>query len=119
MVNCVFILMRFRNNTADATTAIKAEIEKTASGTIQQSSALIPNSTLWKTTSTGSTFPIGSLLVAYQDPDGANWTKSTLDTMQIGYKLTAVGTNRIDVTNIAAMVDYTSNTSAFFSIIGM
>ena len=71
----------------------------------------MPNSTTWKTNATTTT--LGYPITAYTDPDGAAWTNTTLDSMQIGYKLTtAPGTagRRIDVTTIWAYVDYTPGT---------
>jgi hypothetical protein len=106
-VKVVQIGFRFRNSTADATAAIKAEVEKTGSGTITQSSAIIPNSTTWKTN--GTTTAFGYAITLYNDPDGNPWVQSTLNTMQIGYKLTTgPGTSgrRIDVTKVWATIDY-------------
>lgn len=106
-INCVTVGFRFRNSTADATAAIKLEIEKTGSGTITQSSAIVPNSTTWRTNAAAA--PRTPPLILYNNPDGSAWTRDTLDTMQIGYKLTtAPGTagRRIDVSNIWAYVDY-------------
>lgn len=107
VVKVVHVDIRFRNGTADATAAIKAEVEKTASGTKTQSSAIVPNSTTWKSNST--TTGVGHTLTTYQDPDAAAWTLTTLDSMQAGYKLTtAPGTagRTIDVTKVWATVDY-------------
>lgn len=107
-INVVHVSMRYRNSTADATATIKAEIEKAASGTILQSSGFVPNSTTWKTNN-GSTFL--PAITSYKDPDNVNaWTKTTLDSMQAGYKLTTgPGTSgrRIDVTALWVTVDYT------------
>jgi hypothetical protein len=104
-VNAVLVGIRVRNNTADVTSAIKAEIEKTGSGTISQGTAIIPNTTSWNTN--GTSTPRNYTLVLYKDPDGTDWTQTTLDSMQIGYKLTAVGVNRVEVTAVWAVVDYT------------
>jgi hypothetical protein len=106
-VSVVEVWGRFRNSTADATAALRFEIEKTGSGTITQSSAIVPNSTTWRmnTAAVPKTPPI----VLYQDPDSASWVQSTLDTLQAGYKLTvAPGTagRRIDVTSVAVFVEY-------------
>jgi hypothetical protein len=103
-INVVAVGVRFRNNTADATTAIKLEIEKTASGTISQSSAIVPNSTTWKTNAID--VPFDYPLVLYKDPDNIDWTQATLDTMQVGYKITTGGTNRIEVSTLWASIDY-------------
>jgi|GEM_PF-1292370 len=105
-VNVVSVGARLRNNVVDATTAIKLEIEKTTGGTIAQSAAIIANTTTWA--NNNPSFSNNNYaLSTYQDPDGAAWTQSTLDTMQIGYKLTTGGTNRIDVSSVWALVDYT------------
>lgn len=109
-VTLVEVWMGFRNNTADATTAIKAEIEKTASGTITQSAALVPNSTSWSFNGIPALIRTPAPIVAYTDPDGAAWTNTTLDSMQVGYKLTLLGVNRIDVTSVSAMVEYVPGT---------
>jgi hypothetical protein len=106
-VNVVEVWGRFRNNTADATTALRFQIKKTSGGTTSQSSSIIPNTTTWSTNAT--TDPRFPPLRTYQDPDASNWTQSTLDTMQVGYKVQVGGTNRIDVTNTFAYVDYTPN----------
>jgi len=104
-VNVVMVGGRMRNNTADTTTAINLEIQKTSGGTIAQSSAIVLNTTTFSTNSTAQ--PHNYPLVLYQDPDSANWTQSTLSSMQIGYKITAAGTNRIEVTAVWASVDFT------------
>lgn len=104
-VNVVMVGGRFRNNTADTTTAIEFQIEKTSGGTLSSSSAIIPDTTSWNTN--GTSAPRNYPLVTYQDPDGAAWTQTTLDSMQIGYIISAGSTNRIDVTNVWASVDYT------------
>lgn len=110
-VNVVAVDFRFRNSTADTTAAIRAQIKKTASGTIAQSASLVPNSTVFKTNALA--VPNKPSLIAYQDPDAASWTNTTVDSMQIGYKLqTAPGTagRRIDVTQVVAYVSYTPGT---------
>lgn len=93
---------------ADATAAFKVEIEKTASGTKAQSGTLIPNSTTWKTNQAATpwTYP----LTTYQDPDGAAWTKTTLDSMQAGYIQTATNVQTIAVSDLWVLVSYTPST---------
>lgn len=107
-VNAVMIGARYRNSTADTAAAFKVELLKTSAGTVASSSAIVPNSTTWKT-STSTTARIYSIATT-TDPNNAAWTQATLDTMQIGYKLTtapAVGGQRVDVSTVWAMVDYT------------
>lgn len=93
---------------ADATAAFKVEVIKTSGGTKKQSSTIIPNSTTWKTNATASPwiYPI----IAYQDPDNSNWTQSTLDSMQVGYTLTATNVQTIAASTVWAMIDYTPGT---------
>ncbi|SRR6266536_855527 len=93
---------------ADATTAFKVEIIKTAGGTKTQSATLVPNSTTWKTNATAT--PLIYPIITYADPDGAQWTKTTLDSMQIGYSLTAANVQTIAVSNVWALVEYVSPT---------
>lgn len=103
-ISLVQVGFRFNNNTADAVTAFRAEIKKASAGTILQSASIIPNSITWRTNSTAA--PDVYALTAYTDPDAAAWTSTTLDSMQIGVKLTAAGTNRVQVSAMWAYVDY-------------
>lgn len=105
-VKVVELWARFRNSTADPTGAVKFEAEKTGSGTILQSSAIVPNSTTWRMNA--AAVPKTPPLVMYQDPDNNNWTFDTLSTIQGGQKLTTgPGTpgRRIDVTWVAFIVE--------------
>lgn len=99
---------------ADATSAFKVEIEKTTAGTKSQSGNLVPNSTTWLTNAAAA--PRNYPLITYQDPDSAVWTKTTLDSMQIGYLLTVTNVQTIAASNVWALVDYTPGTS--WSIFG-
>ena len=101
----MFVQSRSSNlTTPDATTKITFEIEKAAVGTLALSTAVAPNSTAWTTRNRAN--QLGTI-VLYKDPDNVNaWTQATLDTMQIGFKLTTGGTNKIIVTSMWASVDY-------------
>lgn len=108
-IQSVSVGFRFRNSTADATAAIKVELEKAPSGTILQSAAIVPNSTTFRSNQTGTTVKRAPI-ITYADPDGAAWTQTTLNSLQAGYKLTtAPGTagRRIDVTSLWVYVRYT------------
>ncbi len=108
-VNVAMVGVRIRDNSADATTAAKVQIKKTSGGTIAQGSAIIPNGTSFFTN--GNAEPRNYTLVTYLDPDGAAWTQATLDTAQAGVKLTAAGTNRIQVSAVWVSVDYTPSST--------
>lgn len=107
-VNVVAVGLRLRNNTADPTTAVRAQVVKTSAGTVAQGSAIVPNSTAFATQAPVE--PRNYSLVTYADPDGAAWTQATLDTAQAGVKLTTAGTNRIQVTALWLSVDYAPDT---------
>lgn len=108
VVNTVMVGARFADLVAaDATTAFKLEIEKTSAGTKSQSPAIIANSTTWR--SNAIALPFLYPLVTYQDPDGSNWTQTTLDSMQIGMIVTAAGVRTAAISKIWASVDYTPN----------
>lgn len=107
-VNVVAVTGRFANLVAaDATTAFKFEIEKTGSGTKTQSAAIIANSTAWTTNVVGATQPKPAPITTYLDPDGAAWTQTTLDSMQVGMIVTAAGVRTVAITSVSAIVDYT------------
>lgn len=112
-VNVVMVGGREANLvSADATSGIKYEIIKASGGTKLQSTNLIVNSTTWNSNipSTPHNYPI----ITYQDPDGANWTQTTLDSMQVGYTIDTVGVQSIAITIVYASVDYTPASSGNF-----
>jgi len=110
-VNVVQVYGRSRNNVADATTAWSPVVVKTTGGTQSTGTAYVPNTTTWRTGSVQSASQIAPNHTLYVDPDGAAWTQATLDTMQVGPKLTVAGTNRAQVSAIWAVVDYTPTNS--------
>lgn len=96
-VTVVSVGARYANiTTADATSAIKLELEKAAAGTKLQSAAIIPNSTTWNTNGTVKADRIHAAL----DPDGGAWTKTTVDSLQAGYKITTAGVNAIGISDL-------------------
>lgn len=113
-VNTVLVGARIANITgASATTAVELQIEKTSGGTVQSSTSVVPNTTSWNTN--GTSTPRNYPLVTYADPDGAAWIKTTLDSMQIGYQITATLTDAIGVTNLWASVDYTPSSGSIIT----
>jgi hypothetical protein len=105
-VSVVELHARFNNNVADATTAIKFEIEKAAAGTKSQSAAIIPNSTTWVTNAISGSTVWQPPIRLYIAPDGSEWTQTLLDSMQAGYILSTGGTNAINVTQLYVIVEY-------------
>lgn len=109
-INVVSVHGRLRNNTADATTAVKWQLQKASGGTVSTGSAIIPNSTTWFTDGTSATI-WSNKLTLYNDPDGLPWTWQQLRSAQIGPKLTAANVNRIQVSAMWVYVDYQTLTS--------
>lgn len=90
----------------DATTALKVQIEKISGGTISQSVGIIPNSTSFLTNAPA--VPKQYPLTLYQTPDGDEWTYDTLNTLNVGYALSAVGVQSIAVSTVWVSVEYES-----------
>jgi len=117
-VSVVTVGLRLRDDTlADAALAVKAEIEKTAGGTIAQGSSIIIGQNSFGVNSGAA--PHNYTLTTYQDPDNANWTQATLDTMQIGYKITTAGTQNVLITTTWATVEYVAGGTNELALLGV
>ena len=116
-INVVHVGNRHRKSSATAGgPSMKLEIEKTASGTKTQSVAVTPTSTTWETNFTTSYK--NYLITTYADPDGAAWNSTTLDSMQIGMKITTGHASRsIHVSTIWACVCFSLITSSVKDLI--
>jgi hypothetical protein len=104
-INVVAIGARHRNGTASATSAYALRVKKAASGTVASSGNIVPNTTTPSTHLTAA--PRVYQLTTYLDPDGAAWTKTTLDSMQAGIIETVDSSQTIRITKLWAMVDFT------------
>lgn len=103
-VNCVAVMVRFRNNTADATTAYRVRIIKTSGGTASESANIVPNSATWRGNDPSAVKT--SPLTLYKDPDNSDWTQSTIESMLLGVKLIVTGTNNVQVSALYVYVEY-------------
>lgn len=90
-INVVQVGIRFAEDTTGAQSTFNIRIKKASAGTISSSSTITPGSTTYTTNAPNA--PKNYSLTLYQDPDSSNWTKSTLDTAQIGYKIVAGNAN--------------------------
>lgn len=104
-VNVVAVGVRYNNVGSSFLPTFKLEIEKTDSGTKTQGTAITPANSTWVTNA--NSIPRNYSLVTYQDPDGANWTQTTLDSMQIGQIITTGNSFNDQISTIWASVDYT------------
>lgn len=106
-ISLVAVGVRYANDTASAVPTTRLQIEKTSAGTILQSADIIPNSATFITNGGTLTQVWAYPIVAYQNPDAVNWTQSTVDSMQIGYKLTVSSATHVaEVTSLWAVVEY-------------
>lgn len=99
-INVVAVSQRSKSITSSSTISVGAM--KTEGGT-KAVSGTVNVGTSYNTHSSDSSPTYN--LITYQDPDGSNWTPSTVDTMQIGIK--ELGSIDTRVTTEWALVDYT------------
>lgn len=103
-ISVVAVGVRYANlSGTSVTSAFKAEIEKTGSGTKTQSAAIVPNSLTWVS---------DIALITYTDPDGAAWTGTTLDSAQAGVICTAFLNWNVAISALWVTVDYIGSTDA-------
>lgn len=82
-INVVSVGMRFaKNSSLTPNGSLTLRIKKTSGGTVSSSSVINATSTTYFTNAIAA--PRVYRLTLYTDPDGASWTKSTLDSAQIG-----------------------------------
>lgn len=106
VINNVSIVDRFRRSAATQPTWA-LQWEKAASGQIFVSGNIAtPSNQNWTVYNNNNDVPAMSTTT---DPTGAVWTRTTLDSMQAGPKITStVATNRIDVTYVGIDIDFTA-----------
>lgn len=114
--NLVQVGARFNSDNTIGNPTFRVQLKKTSGGTISQGAATTPGNQTWITNST--TLPRIYPLTLYSDPDGSPWTTTTLDSMQIGVKLTIDQTNLAQVTAVWALVEYVPAATAVQDIIG-
>ena len=81
-------------------------IEASSGGTVEESAAIDVNNTAWRTNNNGSL--LNYLLTLYDLPGASTtaWTKATLDTTQIGVRLSVTDTHNAQVTALWLLVDH-------------
>lgn len=105
-INLVAVGVRMAASGVDPSITLKLEILKTSGGTKAQSSSFFVSSATWHSNTLPADGPGNYKLVRYTDPDGAAWTNSTLDSMQIGYLFGTANVQSIRVSNLWASVEY-------------
>lgn len=103
-VVAVGVNMRFAGDGASANGTIRCKLKKTSGGTIVNGATQSPTSTTYSTNAVS--VPRVQQIIRTVDPDSAEWTKSTVDSMQIGVECVSSNTNGVRVTQISADVEY-------------
>src|SRR3990167_6860390 len=103
-INVVQVGVRFNGAGASANASFVTRIKKASAGTVAESSAITPSNTTWDTNA--DAVPRNYALTRYQDPDNVNWTKATLDSTQIGVRLSSASTNAAQVSTLWLLVDH-------------
>lgn len=112
VINVVAVNVRYAGAAASANSGFKVRIKKAASGTVFESAEITPATATWVTNANLNPFIPPILLVA--DPDGAAWSKSTLDSAQIGARISTSAANAAYVSCMWVSVDYTPAAGAAF-----
>lgn len=105
-ISVVQVGVRYRAGGAGTGDGFAVRVKKTSGGTVSESATITPANATWVTNANSPprTYP----LTLYADPDGTPWTKSTLDTAQIGInEKNTTGAFEADVTAIWMVVDFT------------
>lgn len=105
-INVVAVGVRYNGAGASANASFVLRIKASASGTVEESSAITPSNTTWVTNANSS--PRNYPLVLYDLPGASTtaWTKNDLEQAQIGVRLSATSTNAAQVSTLWASVDY-------------
>lgn len=109
-ISCVQIGMRYRVavQTGDDPGFV-LRIKASASGTVEESAEMIPTLNTWNTHATAN--PRNPHMTLYDLPGASTtaWTKSDLDSAQIGVRVSTADTHLVDITAIWLLVDHTPN----------
>lgn len=107
VITVVQVNFRYTTLVAALESSLKVRVKKAASGTVSKSAAITPTTTTWLTGSAASPFfPI----TLYQDPDSVQWSKTTLDSAQIGYEISTGNTNVAAVSAVWMIIESTPPT---------
>jgi hypothetical protein len=109
-INLVHIGVRYSGQAATNNSGFVLRAKKESAGTVAESQEITPANTTWVTNA--NNVPRNYPKTLYKDPDNNVWTKDTLDTSQIGTRISTANTNDAQVTTLWMVVDYTP-TAAF------
>ena len=108
-VNVVSVGVRFNGAGASANDSFVVRVKDSSGGAAEGGTAIAPSNATWKTNADAA--PTLYPLTIYDLPGSSTtkWTDSTLDTAQIGYRLSSTSSNAAQVSTVWMLVDYTLN----------
>lgn len=109
-INVVEVHSRFAGALTINEAAFKVRIKSASGGTVSEGTAVTPTATTWSSDDVST--PQLPTLVLYNDPDGNAWKKGTLDTAQVGYRISTTNTNAAQISTVWTLIDYTAGTGS-------
>lgn len=106
-INCVQVGARFRvENNTGADPDVVFRIKASASGTVEESAAITATTNIWSTNAMAA--PRNHPLALYDLPGASTtaWTKSDLDTTQIGARISTGDTHPVQLSTMWLLVDH-------------
>ena len=105
VVRVVQLGVRYRGEAASAHDSFVLRLKASSVGTVEESSAITPDTTSWHTNTNIAPRPYP--LTSYFQPSTSNrWDLTSLTNAQAGYRLSAVSTNRINITALWLNIEY-------------
>lgn len=110
-INCVQVGVRYSATSTVLVPSFVLRIKSAASGTVEESGNITPNATSYVTNATAS--PRNYSLTLYDLPGASStaWSKATLDTAQIGYRISVDDTVSVNISTVWLLVDYAKVTT--------
>lgn len=110
-INVVQVGVRFNGVGTSANASFVLRVKDSIGGTAEENvTPITPSNATWKTNT--DTAAVQNYALTLYDLPGASttkWTDGTLDTAQIGYRLSSASTNVAQISNVWMLVDYTLN----------
>jgi len=103
-INVVQVGARLAGAGASANASFVTRLKASSGGTVSESSAITPAGTSWTTNAAADPF-VYPLTSSTQPGTGTAWTKATLDTAQVGIRLSGAATNAAQVSTLWLLVD--------------
>ena len=110
-ITLVHVGVRFAGEGASANSGFVVRLKSAPGQTLLESDIITPSDTTWKTNQ--NAVPNSTPITALVKPEGGVWTKSALDTIEAGVRLSNSDTNDARVTAIWVFVEYVHASTDF------